>query len=393
MRVAMVGPYPLPGRPPTGGIEAVATALVDGLVDAGADVTVVSCSTAVTTEDRVRDDGLEIRLIPYGNRMRRGVAYVSEHRGVVRALRDIAPDVVHVQGQNHIGPAALAAGLPTVVTLHGILYREQHIVDPTASRASQIRGRLRNGLNARFERYTLAHARHLVIISPYVLEAVEHLTTARIHMIPNPIEDGFFTLPRDPVPGRVLFVGVVGPRKNVLALARAFEEVRRRRPDATLHLVGRPADDRYVAALDEEITRRGLGDAVRRLGVVSDEELRREYEQATILALPSKEESSPMAIQQAMAMGLPVVASRAGGIPFLVDDGETGLLATPDDDGDLADRLSTALDDHALRARMAATCRERAERFRASSVCAATLEAYRMVAPQADPATLARAGS
>lgn len=376
----MVGPYPLPGRPPTGGIEAVAVALVGGLRELGIEPTLVTCTSAVRAEDRVRRDGLEMRLLPYGSTTPRGVPYLTERRAVERAVRSIAPDVVHVQGQNHVAPAALAAGFPTVVTLHGILYREQHISDPTASRGTRLRARLRNGLNARFERTTLRRARHLIIISPYVLKAVDHLTRAATHMIPNPIDADFYAIPRRPVPGRVLFVGVVGARKNVLVLVRAFEEVLRRRPDATLHLVGRPADPGYLAALKEEIARRGMEGAVRHLGVISDEELRDQYSEATVLALPSKEESSPMAIQQAMAMGLPIVASRAGGIPFLVDDGLTGLLATPDDEADLAGRLVTALEDGELRQRMADACRERAERFRADAVARATLDVYRAAA-------------
>ena len=376
----MVGPYPLPGRPPTGGIEAVAVALVRGLRDAGADLTLVTCTSAVTAPDVVREDGLELHLLPYGSSSRRSIPYLTERRHVQRTLRRLAPDVVHVQGQTHLASAALSVGLPTVVTLHGIIYREQHIADPTASAASRVRARLRNGLNARFERKVLGRARDLVIISPYVLEAVEHMTRARTHMVANPIDDDFYEIPRRPVPGRVLFVGVMSPRKNVMVLVRSFEEVLRRRPDATLHLVGRPADPGYLQALKDEIARRGMGASVRHLGVVSDEELRREYSEATILALPSKEESSPMAIQQAMAMGLPIVASRAAGIPFLVEEGVTGLLATPDDEADLADGLVTALGDDALRDRMADACRTEAERFRAEAVARATLDVYAQAA-------------
>lgn len=389
----MVGPYPLPGRPPTGGIEAVAVALVAGLRAEGVEPVLVTCTTTVREPTTVDADGLEMRLIPYGEAAGARLPYLSEHRAIGGALRDIAPDVVHVQGQNHIGPASLAAGFPTVVTLHGILYREQHIVDPSASRATQVRARIRNGVNARFERYTLRRAKHLVIISPYVSEAVKHMTPAHLHHIANPIDEDFYAIPRRPVPGRVLFVGVVGARKNVLVLVRAFADVLRRRPDATLHLVGRPADESYIAQVRSTIERLGMGDAVRYLGVVSDEELREQYAEASLLALPSKEESSPMAIQQAMAMGLPVVASRAGGIPYLVREGETGLLATPDDEADLADQLVRALEDDTLRAQMADACVAEAERFRPASVARATLDLYARAAgvPAGAPAETAAA--
>ena len=197
----MVGPYPLPGRPPTGGIEAVAVALVRGLRDAGVDLTLVTCTSAVAAPDVVRDDGLDLHLLPYGSSSRRSIPYLTERRHVQRTLRRLAPDVVHVQGQTQLAGAALSVGLPTVVTLHGIIYREQHIADPTASAASRVRARLRNGLNARFERTTLERARDLVIISPYVLQAVEHMTRARTHMVANPIDDDFYEIPRRPVPG------------------------------------------------------------------------------------------------------------------------------------------------------------------------------------------------
>lgn len=381
MRVALVGPYPVPGRPPTGGIEAVSAALVGGLrTHAGITPTVITLTSEVDREERVDDDGVEVRMIPYGSNKRLARPFAAERRAIVRNLAGLRPDVVHVQGQTHAALAALDSRLPTVATLHGILYREQHISDPTASLSSRARARLRNGLNARHERQTLRRARHLVIISPYVLEAVRHLTSAETHLIPNPIDESFYGLPRNPVPGRVLFVGVIGTRKNVLVLVRSFAQLLRRRPEATLHLVGRPADQSYLRRVMDVIEHKGMGDSVRYLGVVSDAELRQEYSEASLLALPSKEESSPMAIQQAMAMGIPIVASRAGGIPYLVDHGRTGLLATPDDEADLAGRLATALDDDDLRERMAEACRARAESFRPDAVAQATLALYERAA-------------
>lgn len=390
MRVAMVGPYPLPGAPPTGGIEAVAVALVGGLREIGLELTIVTCTSQVTSEQRVEDDGISLCLIPYGDLRGCSLPYVSEHRAISRTLKEMAPDIVHVQGQNHLAPAAIAAGLPTVVTLHGISYREQHISDPTASWTARVRARAAKKLYARFERITLARARDLVIISPYVLESVRHMTAARTHLIPNPIDEVFYSIPRDPIPGRILFIGVVSPRKNVLVLARAFEEVLRRRPDSTLHIVGRPADDSYLAALRSTLQDRGLSRAARYLGVVSDEEIRRQYSEATILALPSKEESSPMVVQQAQAMGLPVVASRAAGIPFLVEEGITGLLATPDDESEFAAKLITALGDQPMLDRMAAASIANAERFRIASVADATLELYETVIQRGAPIISAR---
>jgi glycosyltransferase involved in cell wall biosynthesis len=376
MRVAMVGPYPPPSRPPTGGIEAVSVSLVGALRDAGIDVTVVTSTDLVRRPREERDDGLPMQLIPTGRVGRGRLPYLAEGRAIARALRRLAPDVVHAQGQTHTTLAAMAAGLPTVVTLHGIIYRERLIADPTAGRAAHIRERAAKSLYARFERETLRRATDLIMISPYVRDSVTPFSRARLHDIPNPIEDSFYDVRREPVPGRVLFVGVISPRKNVLVLARSFREVVRRVPGATLHIVGRPGDRAYLEALRAVLADDVLRGDARYLGVVSDDELRREYAEADLLVLPSKEESSPMVIQQAQAMGLPVVGSRAAGIPYLVDDGITGLLVTPDDEADLADAIVRGLSDTPMLDRMSAKARADAGRFRRSAVVDATIDLY-----------------
>jgi glycosyltransferase involved in cell wall biosynthesis len=380
MRIAMVGPYPPPGRPPTGGIEAVSVSLVRALLDSGVDVTVVTSTDLVRRPREERDGDLTMRLVPAGTLSRGSVPYLAEGRLIMRTLRRLAPDIVHAQGQTHTTLAAIAAGLPTVVTLHGIIYRERLIGDPTATRAARIRERAAKGLYARFERETLRRARDLIMISPYVRESVAPLSRARLHDIPNPIDDSFYAVRREPVPGRILFVGVISPRKNVLILARSFREVARRVPHASLHIVGRPGDRAYLDALRAMLAEDGLKAHARYLGVVSDEELRREYAEADLLVLPSKEESSPMVVQQAQAMGLPVVGSRAGGIPYLVENGITGMLVTPDDDVELAEGIIGALSEPALLKRMSDDSRARANRFRRSAVADATTELYREIA-------------
>lgn len=373
----MVGPHPPPDRPASGGIEAVAEVLVQSLREDSRDqISVLSFSEQESIPRRLDHNGLDIHLLPYTSGGWRALSRRAERRALAERLRQLNPDIVHVQGQNFAVLGALDSGLPVVSTLHGILYREQHIADPTLARVARLRARLRNGVNARHERETLRRVRDLVIISPYVHEAVADRTPARLHPIPNPIDRSYFDATRAPVEGRILCVGVVGPRKNTLALVRAFATVARRHPSATLHVVGRMDSDSYRRQIDHTIAEHKLGDAVTVLGLVSDDRLRQEYREATVLCLPSKEESSPIALQQAMAMGLPIVASRAGGIPYLVEDGQTGLLVAPDDDAALAEAVVTVLDDAQLRERLIDTQRLRAERFRPEAVATETRTLY-----------------
>jgi glycosyltransferase involved in cell wall biosynthesis len=381
MRVAMVGPHPLPGQPPVGGVEVVTQTLVGALRAEGADVTVITCAKGRAATDRASGHGGALTVVPSDVRSGRVTWYARERAAIRRELLALAPDVVHAQGGNFYAPGALSAGLPTVVTLHGILHREGRITDASSGIVERASKRLRGAGNSAFERATLRKATDLVIISTYVEEVVRGRTQARLHAIPNPVVDRFYSVARRPQPGRLLFVGSIEPVKNVLALVRAFHRTRDRLPSATLRLVGPPRDMRYHRAVLAELAAAGDRRAAY-VGPRYGNDLIDEYASAAALVLPSRHESSPLAVQQAMAAGLPVVASRAGGADRLVDEGTTGTLVPPDDTAAIADAIVAMLGAADL-ATMGRAAKEKAARFRECAVAAATLDAYRSVVDRA----------
>ena len=200
-------------------------------------------------------------------------------------------------------------------------------------------------------------------------------------------------------PRAILFTGRLAPDKGVHVLCDAFRLVRRRVPDATLELVGPEApvaremqvdlsDDPRVRALDRfyggsyvEELRRRLGDdlpAVRFTGRVAAADMPAVYGRGAVSVLPSLEEAFGLPLAEAMASGLPTVASRVGGMPELVVDGETGLLVPPDDAGALADALVRLLEDPPLAIRLGAAGRARGERqFSWDAVAERALDLYR----------------
>ncbi len=106
------------------------------------------------------------------------------------------------------------------------------------------------------------------------------------------------------------------------------------------------------ATLRDEIARRGLGDAVELMGAVSADELTDFFAGIDIFVMPSHREAYGVAAVEASASGKPVVATRVGGIPEVVIDGETGLLVPPHDPSALAAALRRLIEDTALRQRM-----------------------------------------
>ena len=168
-------------------------------------------------------------------------------------------------------------------------------------------------------------------------------------------------------PPTVVCVANLRAQKGHDVLLDAFEQVRRAVPDCRLLLVG---GGELRASLEERAARLHLGDSVEFLGPVDDvwAQLRR----ADVFALASRYEPLGIAVMEAMAAGLPVVASATGGIPELVCDGLTGALTPPGDDVAIAAQLVRLLRDPELCRRMGAAGSVAA----AGRTMTATVDAY-----------------
>lgn len=157
---------------------------------------------------------------------------------------------------------------------------------------------------------------------------------------------------------RLLFVGTYGERKGSSQLLDAVARTRADGLDVRLSLVGQEERSGEEQALRTRIRELGLDAHVEILPPVPAEELARHYAAADAFCLPSRREGLPMALLEAMAFGLPVVASRVGGIPEVVDDA-SGLLVEPGDVAALTAAIGRLASDPALRARLGNAARER----------------------------------
>ncbi len=150
--------------------------------------------------------------------------------------------------------------------------------------------------------------------------------------------------------------------------------VRRSVPDAHLRVAGPVSDREYARRVEVEIAARDLDGAVTFLGALDGAALRAEYSAAGVLALASEEENAPQVIAEAMAAGVPVVATAVGGITWMLQDGVSGYVVPPGDVRALADRIATVLS--SSDASMSDEARVQAERFRPETVAAQTLDLY-----------------
>jgi alpha-1,3-rhamnosyl/mannosyltransferase len=174
--------------------------------------------------------------------------------------------------------------------------------------------------------------------------------------------------------GPILFLGTIEPRKNLDVLFRAYARVINRRPDAPpLLLAGRTVEQ--SAAILEPLSAAPLAGRARHLGYVDARTRRQLLEEASMLVLPSLEEGFGIPALEAMAAGLPVVASRRGALPEVV--GDAGPLLDPNDDEAFAAAIDALLADPQRRLAQAEAGVRRAREFRWDTSAAALVAAYR----------------
>lgn len=160
---------------------------------------------------------------------------------------------------------------------------------------------------------------------------------------------------------RIAMIGRVVEGKGFEVLLDAVERLRR--DDVAVTIVG---EGPLRGELEEEIVERGLDDVVSSLGFRED--VPAVLAATDVFVLPSYREGTPRVITEAMASGLPVVASDVGGVPEQVVDGENGYLIPPGDAAALVDRIERLLEDPDRRAEFGAAGRTRAERFAEGSM-------------------------
>lgn len=143
----------------------------------------------------------------------------------------------------------------------------------------------------------------------------------------------------------IICVGRLCSDKAQAGLIVAFEQIRKKFPDARLQLVGDGADRARLEALTESLN---LKEHVEFLGPLPESETLRRISEAGLMVLPSFWEGLPVVLMEAMALKVPVITSRIAGVPEMIRDGENGLLFTPARWTELARCIERLLGDPAL---------------------------------------------
>jgi alpha-1,3-rhamnosyl/mannosyltransferase len=208
----------------------------------------------------------------------------------------------------------------------------------------------------------------------------------RIHVIPYGVDDAFFTPPvatradtrrRLGIPDGafvVLHVGTVGPRKNVPAVMAAVRGLRQGGMDAWLLQVG----GAFSSEQEHDLATQGIKDVTRNVSEAAEPELRAAYRAADVLLFPSHYEGFGFPVLEAMASGLPVVTSGAGGLAEVA--GDAAVVVGGRETGPYVMALRRLAGNVLWRDQLVRRGIERARRFRWVEAARKTAEVYRALA-------------
>jgi phosphatidylinositol alpha-mannosyltransferase len=361
LRVLLTCPYAWDAA---GGVQVHVRQLAERLREMGHEVLVVAPASKRPADPFVVVAGAPIR-IPYNE----SVAAISPtpraFSATRAALKEFRPDVVHVHEPLVPGPsmvATLSSRVPVVGTFHA--YSDRSLL---LSAAAPLLRRVWDRLAAR------------IAVSAAAAEFVgPRLGRGDIRIVPNGADVEMFdsaepaALPRG---RRLLFVNRLDPRKGFRVMVEAFRSIAAERKDVILVVAGDGAERDAVRRLPG-----GTRSRVVMLGNVPHDRLPPYHAAAEVFCAPSTgRESFGIVLVEAMAAGLPVVASDIPGYREVVRDSIDGLLVPPRDPGALARAIGRVLDEPDLAKRRGEAGRERAARYSWDNVAGEIEEIYREV--------------
>jgi glycosyltransferase involved in cell wall biosynthesis len=287
-------------------------------------------------------------------------------------IKEINPDIVHGQGtERECALAAVFSGYPNVITIHGNMNAIRRLGGHGAP--------IYFFLASHLENLALRRTDGVVCITRYTLELVQ-AKTRRTWVLPNAVDSRYFQVsPASHLnsPLRLICVGTICPRKNQLALLKVLSQLRPAHSIQIRFLGQVNGQTDYGGRFLETVTRLEWAEHG---GFVGRDELAQELAQADGLILPSLEDNCPMVILEAQAAGVPVAASHVGGVPDLIEDGQTGVLFHPQDSDHMRSSLEAWIRTRELRQRTAEKARIQAQqRFHPKAIAEKHVEIYREV--------------
>lgn len=379
MKIIQIGSYPLSESMSRGGVEASVYGLSQEL--AKTEKVFVMDLPRMDVTDSCEEKN-ECKVYRFNNPGNHVVDSVNRIPDIIQTIQKVGCDICHIHGTGvfswKIFQELKRLGITAVVTVHGLVGVEKK----NALRRHFSFKTLYQYITQSFaERRLINNAPYLIVDTQYVAENLKRYNDSnhKITVIPQGIDDVFYKLSCSETSTEILSVGAFSARKGHLHLIKAFEELLKRGVESHLTICGTVAEQCYYQELQEYLKNSPFRKQVCLKCDISQKELYVMYQKAHLFALHSQEESQGIALVEAMAAGLPVVATKAGGIPNVVKDKEMGLLTEYGDISAFSNSLEELITNNEVWKTMSIRCCQESNQYAWSHIAERVEEVYQIV--------------
>lgn len=335
----MVGALPMDLRSVKGGVEAAILNLFSGFSHFP-DVEVLHLSFVRTQSIPLEihfAPNVRICFIPFKSRYRI-VDYFVNKSELKKIIKEEAPDIIHIQeSEPHLLRFLTLPKERVVVTQHGIMREELKY-------ASGLKTKLKFLFKALVERYIFPSFKNVIFISNYNRKLFTGGLKKETHIY-NAVNPIFFDHQPQVKPSRAstIYVGVISRRKNLCIVIEALHLLKQKGIKFTLHVVGwyKEQDLDYENEIVELMKQYDLADQVRFHGWLPQKDILKLYDECATFILPSLQETLPVSIAEAMALGKTVIASDVGAISEMFENQVSGYLFKKNNLKDLMELLES----------------------------------------------------
>lgn len=368
MTIVQIGPYPMSRDCIRGGVESSVYGLAHALAKQ-------HCVYAIDLPrigeiDRKEQDE-QIFVYRFANNTKYNQGAIRRVKDIMDIVCSLSPEVVHIHGTGLICYLLYRAfqkrGVKLMLTVHGLLHVEK---TNALKRKFSLKNLYQYVVQSFIEFSILNRAKQIIVDTGYVAEQIrqyhrEHkiCRLPNVHVIPQGINEYFLSLKCNRDSNVILSVGSISRRKGHMLLLKAFDQVCKQVPNAKLVIAGVLAEQDYFDELQAYINQSPNKENISLLINLPQEQLYELYQKACIFALHSQEESQGIALVEAMAAGLPVVATKVGGIPYVVEDGETGLLSNYNDNNEFSNHIIHLLKNQQFRIALSKNAEKEVNRY------------------------------